>query len=124
MSLLEKHLESIIIERALALFFYNFNTYPEIVEEMKKENGGFKNEWEKLYQASRKKSKKTGWMATIEYTDIYGLYVSKLTYNAQALLLDKVLLRYEKQARHDIEFAMEMDVKVEEVRRGRGDVNK
>lgn len=71
MNILEKHIEALIIQRALTLFFYNFNTYPEILEEMKAESGGFANEWEQLSNEAQKKAEKTGWMATIEYTDIY-----------------------------------------------------
>lgn len=116
MELLKKYKESIIIQRALALFFYNFNTYPEILEEMKSENSGFANEWQKLSIAAKEKSKKSGWMSIIEFEDIYVLFSTKLSYKAQALLIDKVMNYYEKQAREDIEFSIEIDEKIEAIR--------
>lgn len=108
MDLLEKHLENLVTQKALALFFYNWNTYP-IVEEMENENSGFKHAWINLIEASRIEHEKKGGMWIIQYTDIYTLFVTKLTFKAQALLIDKVLGYYGNEARKAIEFAMEMD---------------
>lgn len=109
MDLLKKHKESIIVQRALTLFFYNFDTYPEIIEEMKAENSGFQNGWEKLSEEAKERSKKTGWPPTINYTDIYGFFATKLTYKTQALLLEKVLKAYGEEAKGNIDFSLEID---------------
>lgn len=110
MDLLEKHKNNLIVQRALTLFFYNFDTYPDIIEEMKVENSGFNHGWEKLSEEAKERSKKTGWPATIDYTDIYGFFATKLTYKAQALLLEKVLNVYGEEAKGNIDFSIEMDV--------------
>lgn len=123
MNLLQKHKENLIIQRALLLFFYNFNTYPEIVEEMKAENSGFNHAWEEISTKAMEQSKKSGWMATIDFQDIYGLFTTKLTYKAQALLIEKVIDKYYKQAKNDIEFSMEMDARVKEARNKQNKLN-
>jgi len=109
MSIIEKQKENLIVQRAMLLFFYNFNTYPNIIDEMKSENSGFDHAWEKLSKEATKESNKSGWMATIDFKDFYGLFATKLTYKAQAMLLEKVLDKYYKQAAHDIDFSIEID---------------
>lgn len=58
MNILNKHKESLIVQRALTLFFYNFNTYPDIIEEMKAEDSGFNHAWKELVESSRTKHEK------------------------------------------------------------------
>lgn len=108
MKLLLKHRENLIVQKALNLFFYNFNTYP-IVEEMEKEDSGFKNAWGKLIKASKEEHDKKGGMWIIDYTEIYKLYNFKLTYKAQALLLEKVLHYYKDEAKKAVDFSIKIE---------------
>lgn len=117
MDLLQKHKNNLIVQRALTLFFFNFDSYPEIIEEMKKENSGFKHGWEKLSEEAKERSKKTGWPATIDFTDIYGFFATKLTYKAQALLLEKVLKAYKEEATGNIEFSIKIDLMAAKARK-------
>lgn len=108
MELLNKHLENLVTQKALALFFFNFNTYP-IVKEMEAEDSGFQHAWNTLVENSKAEHDKNGGMWIIQYTEIYTLFVQKLTYKAQALLMEKVLNYYGEEARKAIEFSIEME---------------
>lgn len=120
MELLNKYKEHIEIQRALLLFFYNFSNHYNIIEEMKSENHGFGNAWD-IMEARLKKEheeKKSGWPFIIHFTDIYELFATKLSYSCQALLIEKVMKAYGKEAKESIDFSMELDAKAESVRKG------
>lgn len=109
MELLKKHFEQLVTQKALTLFFFNWNSYPAIVDEMEAEDSGFNNAWNELIETSRKEYERKGGMWIIQYTDIYTLFVTKLTYKSQALLIEKVLRFYGKEAKEAIEFSIEMN---------------
>lgn len=116
MELLKKHFEILVTQKALALFFYNWNTYPAIVDEMKAEDSGFNNAWSNLVETSRIEYERKGGMWIIQYTEIYSLFATKLTYKSQALLIEKVLEYYGSEARKAIEFSLQMNEMAEKQR--------
>ena len=116
MDLLEKHLDTVIAQKALSLFFYNWNTYPSIVDEMKAEDSGFNHAWNNLIDSSRAEYERKGGMWIIQYTEIYSLFVSKLTYRSQALLIEKVLEYYGDEAKKAVEFSVKMNLMAEKQR--------
>lgn len=115
MNLTEKHKENLITQRALLLFFYNFTNHYEIIEEMIAENSGFKHSWEKLELKSKERHEKNGGMRIIQFTELYELFATQLTYPTQALFIEKILKAYGDEARRNIEFSMMIEEKVKAV---------
>lgn len=110
-----KHYDHLVITQALFLFYNNFHR-GNIIEEMKAEDSGFNHAWTNLYENARLDHKKNGGMFVIRDTEVYNLVNSKLTYKGKALLIEKVLNQFGGEVKKQLDFSIEIDLKVKETR--------
>ncbi len=107
-NIIEEQKQNLIVQRALFLFFYNFDNHIEIIEEMKEENFGFSNAWEELEYKAKKRQEEHGGMNIIDFKDFYELFTTKLSYIGQALLIKKVVSAYKDEVEEHINFSLEI----------------
>ena len=102
----EKTIEQLVTCRALLLFLYNFKS--EDIEELCK-NSDFKYNWDKM--CSKRKNK-----SFVEFTVFYDMFSTQLMYETQGVVLQRVIQRYETEARNAIEFSQKISVVRNEVK--------
>lgn len=97
--LLKEQKQSLILTRALGLFFYNFKN--EEIERLKKESDEFEYLWE-TYLNTKSAS-------IVEHTNFYDKFFTKMSYKTQALVIRLSLENYGKEAEKSIDLTINME---------------
>ena len=74
----------------------------DIINELREESSEFKTVWDELYAKEKLRFKKEGGMFVIDHTVVYDAFFSKMSYSTQAVIIEKVLLKYSDEVSGNI----------------------
>lgn len=78
------------------------------MEELCEKSKHFKKIWDELHAESKAQHEKDGGMWIVDHTDIYNAFSNKMSYVTQALVIEKAMEIHGAEAKHDIEFSLEI----------------
>ncbi|MFV0376878.1 MAG: hypothetical protein ACK5JD_06190 [Mangrovibacterium sp.] len=111
-TLVKNNIEALITCKALGLFLFNFRM-PEI-KELCEKSREFDHVWSGLLKSAKQRQKKKGGMLIINHTDFYDAFYSKMSYETQALIIEKARETHEEDARESIEFSISISKQMED----------
>jgi hypothetical protein len=114
---IKRNLESLVITRSLGLFLYNFRSND--IHDLISQSSEFAHVWKELEEVALERSKQSGWMATVKHTEFYDAFYSKMSYATQALIIEKAVELYGKEAKQNIELSIKIQQVQEDQCKGR-----